>query len=161
MKEKKEEKGERINELAQIIENSEQVTAWKDKEDDELIRLKKISRKNAKRLKELGFKFSDEYCWRISESQNLPLTFLFDSAYSSTRELPELRLSNQVSFVDENQTKVWVVLFSVKRKKKRKEERLFGLAEFGEQYDGVRRADVKPGFFALVFYLKRESENVG
>lgn len=153
MRDQEREKGLKIDALAQIIEKSERITGWRDGEGDELIQLKKISRKNAKRLKELGFEFSDEYSWRISESQNLPFTFLFDSAYSSTRdELSKLPLFDQVSFLGENQAKVWVVLFSVKRKKERREERLFGLARFGEKYDGIRDENVKPGFFALVIF---------
>lgn len=156
VKEKERERGLKVDALSQIIEGSKRITGWRDGDGDELIRLKKISRKNAKRLKELGFEFSDEYSWRISESQNLPFTFLFDSAYSSTRdELTELPLFEQASFLDENQTKNWVVLFSVKKRKEIKKERLFGLAKFGEKYDGVRHEDVKPGFFALVIFLKR------
>lgn len=153
MEVKEKEKGREVDELAEIIENSEQLTAWKNEAGEELIQLKEISQEDAQRLEELGLEFSDEYLWRISESQNLPFSFFLDSAYSPKIELPEFKLFSMIPFRDENQDEGRVLLFSLKDK-----DRLFGLAKFGEKYDGIKHADVEPGFFALVIFLKRESE---
>lgn len=142
--------------LSETLGHSRQILAWKNEMDEELIQLKEISQEDAQGLEELGLEFSDEYLWRISESQNLPFTFLFDSAFSSTRvELPELYLFDQIAFRDKEQNEGRVFLFSTKKK-----ERLFGLAKFGEKYDGIKQADVESGFFALIVFLKREFNNV-
>lgn len=143
-------KGLEVYQLAEIIENSERVMAWENEKNEEYIQLKRISPGDAHRLEELGVEFLDKYSGRISESQNLPFSFFLDSVSSPRIELTELKVSSMVRFRDKNQAKGRALLFSLKSK-----ERLFGLAKFGEKYDGVHHRDLEPGFFALVIFLKR------
>lgn len=152
-------KGMEVYKLAEVIENSKQATAWKG---EERIQLKKISQEDAQRLKELGLEFSDKYRRRTSE--NAPFTFFLDSAFSSSKnEWFELDLFSLTPFRNKKQAEGRVLLFSVEDKERffgDNKERLYGLAKFGEKYDGVRDAIVEPGFFALVIFLKRESGEV-
>lgn len=132
----------KVEKLPEIIENSKTDLRWGEGQ----IVVKRISPENAQELQKRGFLFSKEYCGRINESQNLPFTFWLDSASSPIgAKLPELTVSSMISFRSKDQTEGRAYLFSLKDK-----DRLFGLAKFGEKYDGIHHRDLEPGFFALV-----------
>lgn len=151
---------ERAKRIEEIIGESKQILWWEkqiDGKEIRLIQLRTLSQENAKELEGLGPKFSEECRGRINESKNVPFSFFLDSVSSSKSELPELKkselpelkVSSMIRFRDKNQAKGRAFLFSLKS-----EERLFGLAKFGEKYDGVHHRDLGPGYFALVIFLK-------
>lgn len=143
-------KGSETKILAEKIENSRQLLRWEGetKEKKVLIQLKEINQEDAQEVEKLGLKFLNECCWRISESQNLSFTFFLGSAFSPVDHFSELDPFSQISFRDKTQREGRALLFGTE-----KQERLFGLAKFGEKYDGVKDILVEPGFFALVIFL--------
>lgn len=154
MRDKEKGKGLEVYQLAEIIENSSQIISWEGNIDDKqiLIQLKEISQEDAQRLKELGLEFSGDFRWQTGERS--PFSFWFDSAFTSPRDkLPELDIFDLTAFRDKEGVEGRALLF--RTEKKERLERLFGLAKFGEKYDGIKQADVEPGFFALVIFLKR------
>lgn len=149
MGDKERKRGLEVYQLAEIIENSERIRWWGEEKQ---IQLRAINQEDAQQLKGLGLEFFNKF--RCQTSERLPFKFWFDSASSLRNELPELDIFGLTAFRDKEGIEGRALLFRTEKK-----EKLYGLARFGEKYDGIRDVLVEPGFFALVIFLKRESEN--